>query len=170
MLVSYLVTSHNETNCLDKLLSILVRNKKNNEIVLLDDYSTNPETLQIIEKHKNNIKLVKHNLNTDYGSHKNFGIDNCKGKWIFQLDADEYPTQILVENIDEIVIANDNNEVIWIPRLNFFEGLTQGDVKTWGWSCNTFKDLICEKIIDDKSEEYKLLKNMGLILEENRNI
>ena len=53
MFLSYLVTCHNETDSLEKLLSKLIEYKKNNhEIVLLDDYSDNPETLEIIQKFK----------------------------------------------------------------------------------------------------------------------
>ena len=49
MFLSYLVTCHNETDSLEKLLSKLIEYKKDNhEIVLLDDYSDNPETLEII--------------------------------------------------------------------------------------------------------------------------
>lgn len=137
MFLSYLVTCHNETESLEKLLSILTKYKKNShEIVLLDDYSDNKTTLDIIQKNKNQIKLVQHNLNKNYGNHKNFGIEQCSGRWIFQLDADEYPTTALIENIDLILEQNEINEVIWIPRLNFFHGVTEKDIMDWGWNYN----------------------------------
>lgn len=134
MTLSYLVTSHNETECLDYLLSLLVKSKgDNHEIVLIDDYSDNIDTLQIIEKYKNNVQFFQHRLDKNYGAHKNFGIEQCKGKWIFQVDADEYPTAGMLENIDAILDANDSNEVIWVPRCNYFEGVTDDDIKMWGW-------------------------------------
>ena len=137
MFLSYLVTSHNETISLDKLLDKLVKSKKeNHEIVLLDDYSDNKETLSIVEKYKNKVNFYQKKLDRDYGAHKNYGISLCKGKWIFQIDADEYPTDILLENINEILESNDNNEAIWLPRLNYFHGVTQQDVLTWGWNYN----------------------------------
>ena len=134
MFLSYLVTCHNETDSLEKLLSKLVQNKKNNhEIVLLDDYSDNPKTLEIIQKYKEKINFYQHKLDKNYGAHKNYGIELCKGEWIFQLDADEVPTDGLIENIDLIIESNNNNEVLWLPRLNYFIGVTDLDVTTWGW-------------------------------------
>jgi len=135
MFLSYLVTCHNETSSLDKLLSKLVQNRKDNhEIVLLDDYSDNPETLDIIQKYKEQTSFHQHKLDRNYGSHKNYGIEQCKGNWIFQLDGDEYPTDLLLENIDAVLESNNNNEVLWLPRLNYFAGVTELDVKTWGWN------------------------------------
>ena len=135
MFLSYLVTCHNETSSLDKLLSKLVQNKKDNhEIVLLDDYSDNPESLEIIQKYKEKTSFHQHKLDRNYGAHKNYGIEQCKGTWIFQLDGDEYPTDLLLENIDVVLESNADNEVLWLPRLNFFVGVTELDVKTWGWN------------------------------------
>lgn len=137
MFLSYLVTCHNETSSLEKLLSKLVQSRKDNhEIVLLDDYSDNPETLGIIQKYKEQVKFHQHKLDRNYGAHKNYGIEQCKGNWIFQLDGDEYPTDLLLENIDAVLESNADNEVIWLPRLNYFHGVTQQDVMQWGWNYN----------------------------------
>ena len=134
MFLSYLVTSHNETTSLDKLLSKLVQNKKDNhEIILLDDYSDNQTTLEIIQKYKESVVFHQHKLERNYGAHKNYGIEQCKGQWIFQLDGDECPTDLLLENIDIVLESNQSNEVIWLPRMNFFIGVTQADANQWGW-------------------------------------
>lgn len=134
MFLSYLVTCHNETNSLEKLLSKLIKYRKDNhEIVLLDDYSDNPTTVEIIQKYKDQVNFQQHNLNKNYGAHKNYGIELCKGEWIFQLDGDELPTDILIENIDAILESNNTNEVIWLPRCNYFIGVTDKDVNDWGW-------------------------------------
>jgi glycosyltransferase involved in cell wall biosynthesis len=137
MFLSYLVTCHNETDSLRKLLAKLSENKKEkHEIIVLDDYSDNLETLRILDEYNDKVDVHKHKLNNDYGSHKNYGIDLCTGKYIFQLDSDEYPTDLLLQNIDIILDQNENSEVIWIPRLNYFEGVTQQDIITWGWQFN----------------------------------
>ena len=135
MFVSYLVTTHNETDCLDSLLSKLMSFKKDNhEVVLLDDYSDNPTTISIIEKYKSSINFQQKKLQNDYGAHKNYGISLCKGEWIFQIDADELPTDVLLENIDVLLESNANNETLWLPRLNYFVGVTQTDIEMWGWN------------------------------------
>lgn len=134
MFLSYLITCHNEDQCLDKLLTLLVNNlKDNHEIVVLDDYSDNPYTIEILNRHKDKISLHQRKLENHYGEQKNYGIEQCSGEWIFQIDADEYPTQGLLDNIDIILKSNDQNEVLWIPRLNMFHGVTDDDVRHWGW-------------------------------------
>ena len=134
MFLSYLITCHNEDESLDKVLTLLSNNiKENHEIVVLDDYSDNPLTHEVLNKHVNSINLFQRKLKNHYGEQKNYGIDQCKGEWIFQIDADEYPTQQLIDNIDLILESNANNEVLWIPRLNLFHGVTDDDVKQWGW-------------------------------------
>jgi len=134
MFLSYLVTCHNETDSLDKLLTKLVSLKKeNHEIVLVDDYSDSKHTIEIINKYKPYINFVQHKLEKNYGAHKNFGIDQCKGEWIFQLDADEVPTDGLLENINLIIESNSSSEVLWLPRLNYFIGVTDQDIQMWGW-------------------------------------
>ena len=119
MFLSYLVTCHNETDSLEKLLSKLIEYKKDNhEIVLLDDYSDNPKTLEIIQTFKDKINFQQHKLDKNYGNHKNYGIGLCKGEWIFQLDADEVPTDGLLENIEliSLFMSTDSDEVI-VPDL-----------------------------------------------------
>jgi len=162
MFLSYLITSHNETSSLDKLLNILVKSKKeNHEVVLLDDFSDNKETLNIIEKYKDKVKFYQKKLDRDYGTHKNYGISLCTGKWIFQIDADEYPTDTLLENINEILESNDNNEAIWLPRLNYFQGVTQQDILTWGWNYN-------DGMINFPDYQSRLYKNLSHIRYERR--
>jgi glycosyltransferase involved in cell wall biosynthesis len=134
MFLSYLVTCHNETDSLDKLLNVLVNHKKEtHEIVLIDDYSDNQTTIDIIEKYKDKINYHQRKLDRDYGAHKNYGIEKCRGEWIFQLDADECPTDLLINHIDIMLSTNSTNDVIWLPRLNIFDGVTDDDIKMWGW-------------------------------------
>lgn len=162
MLLSYLVTVHNEEESLDKLLSKLsLYKKENDEIVLIDDFSNNIKTINIINKYKEKIKFIQHKLNNNYGEHKNFGIKNCKGDWIFQLDADECPTDTLIENLHEIINSNNQNEVIWLPRLNYFSGLTEKDVLEWGWQ-------VTNNMVNFPDYQSRLYKNLPYIKYERR--
>ena len=162
MFLSYLVTTHNETDCLDTLLSKLTSTKKtNHEIVLLDDYSDNPTTISIIEKYKSSINFQQKKLQNDYGAHKNYGISLCKGEWIFQIDADELPTDVLLENIDVLLQSNANNETLWLPRLNYFVGVTQTDIEMWGWNYQ-------DGMINFPDYQSRLFKNLPHIRYERR--
>jgi len=162
MFLSYLITTHNETDSLDLLLTKLSKSKRDDhEIVVLDDYSDNKTTLEIIEKYKDRINFYQRKLDRDYGAHKNYGISLCKGKWIFQVDADECPTDLLLENINEILEANDSNEAIWLPRLNYFHGVTQQDIMTWGWNYH-------DGMINFPDYQSRLYKNLPHIKYERR--
>ena len=169
MSVSYLVTCHNEESSLDKLLSILVENKDDaHEIVLIDDFSDNKNTLDIIDKYRDSIIWKSRNLDRNYGAQKNFGIENCSCDWIFQIDADEYPTIELIKNINAILDANINNEVLWIPRLNIFHGVDDNDIRQWGWAVTKFPQIVNEKSIKNDSSEYVFLKNNSFIISESK--
>lgn len=134
MFLSYLITCHNEGDSLNELLTKLSNSlKHNHEIVVVDDHSTCEKTLSILQAFAEKAKIHKHKLDNHYGAHKNYGIEQCSGQWIFQLDADELPTDALLQHIDAILEANDASEVIWLPRCNKFVGVTQKDIDDWGW-------------------------------------
>lgn len=162
MFLSYLITSHNEEDSLKRLLEKLLLYKKDNqEIILLDDYSDSIKTNTIIQSFKDKINFYQKKLERDYGAHKNYGISLCKGKWIFQIDADECPTDLLLQNINEILESNDSNEAIWLPRLNYFEGVTQQDIMMWGWNYS-------DGMINFPDYQSRLYKNLPHIRYERR--
>jgi len=116
MKLSYLVTVHNETDTLIRLLEKLVNNRaEGDEIVIVDDYSDNPTTIKILTDVCKNrdVFVYLHKLDGDYGAHKNFGNEKCSGDWIFQIDSDENPSDTLIFNIREIIETNVSMEVAW---------------------------------------------------------
>ena len=136
MKLSYLITCKNETKTLSNLLENLISVRLNeDEIVIIDDYSDNEKTKEILKSVSkvNNVFLYQNHLNNDYGSQKNIGIQKCSGSWVFQIDGDELPSDSLVFNIREIIETNKNIELIWVPRINAWEGLTEEHAKQWGW-------------------------------------
>ena len=143
MKISYLITVHNETDTLIKLLERLINNKfGEDEIIVLDDFSDNVETKKILNSASEKITVFQHSLNNNYGAHKNFGNSKCLGDWIFQIDADELPSETLIFNVRDIIDTNVNVELIYVPRINDYKGVTQEHAKQWGWrltpspSCN----------------------------------
>ena len=138
MKLSYGITVHNEADELNKLLEILIhKTDVEDEIVICDDYS-NDETQFVIQSwsqqygHDKLIKVYKRHLDGDFSAQKNSVIENCSGDYIFHLDADEYPHETLLEQLKLILEANDV-DLIWIPRVNTVEGLTDEWANRWGW-------------------------------------
>ena len=130
MKISYGITVHNETEELNQLLEILVESiDSEDEIIIVDDYS-NEETQNVIKKY--DTKHYQRKLGGDFASHKNFVIEKCTGDYIFHLDADEYPNVILIQQLKQILEIN-QVDLIWVPRINTVDGITQGHMTSWGW-------------------------------------
>lgn len=139
-LVSYLITTHNEGKQIQDLLRRVLHQSDahSNEVIVLDDNSTENDTLEILLRFSKNqrVKIVNHSLNNHYSDHKNYGNSHCSGKYIFQIDADELPHEVLLNNLHTILNANPDVDVFHVPRNNKFIGVTDNDIKTWGWRVN----------------------------------
>jgi len=168
--ISYLVTTKNTGQELKILLDRLNKYSQNNECIILDDYSDDTNTLQVLDVVSNNnfFKIHKHKLDRNYSEHKNYGKNQCKGEYIFQIDDDEMPSETLLESLNELIELNNDVDLFWIPRINIFLGVDDIESKKWGWRLTKIPELVKEKIIDDQSYEYKFLKNNGYILEETK--
>ena len=139
MKISYSMLVHNETDTLEKLLKFLVKWKQpQDEIVILDDYSDDEKTKQILDFYvsAHDIVYEQRNLLGDFASQKNHLKSMGGGDYSFNLDADEMISLWLIKNIHEIIEANEGIDLIYLPRINTVEGLTQQHIQTWGWQVN----------------------------------
>jgi len=134
MKLSYGITVHNEANELNKLLKFLVNNiREEDEIVICDDYS-DAATQSVIKLYSSteNINVYQRKLNNDFAAQKNSVIEKATGDYIFHIDADEQPHKTLIEQLPEIIEMNDV-ELLWIPRVNTVNGITNQHIQKWGW-------------------------------------
>jgi glycosyltransferase involved in cell wall biosynthesis len=136
--ISYGITVHNEADELNKLLEILIhKTDEEDEIVICDDFS-NDETQFVLQSwaqqygHSKTIKIYQRKWDGNFAEHKNSVIENCIGDYIFHFDADEYPHETLLSQIKQIVEMNDV-DLVWIPRVNTVEGLTDEWSNKWRW-------------------------------------
>ena len=139
MKISYSMLVHNETDTLEKLLKFLVKWKQpQDEIVILDDYSDDEKTKQILDFYvsAHDIVYEQRNLLGDFASQKNHLKSMGGGDYSFNLDADEMISLWLIKNIHEIIEANEGIDLIYLPRINTVEGLTQQHIQSWGWQVN----------------------------------
>jgi len=138
MKISYLVTVHNETlellQLIEKLKTHIDFVAINDEVVILDDFSDNEDTKKILAKAKSyGFTVVQHELNKNFAEHKNYGSKRCVGDYVVQIDADEYPSDFLLNNIHEIIESNPTVELYRVPRVNIVRGATDNDARNWGW-------------------------------------
>ena len=138
MKISYGITVHNETEELNRLLEILIKNiGEEDEIIICDDFS-NRETRDVIDHwdlHSPDSKVIKHytrKLDGNFANQKNSVIENSTGDYIFHIDADEYPNEILLQQLKQILEINDV-DLVWVPRVNTIEGMEQQHIQKWGW-------------------------------------
>ena len=139
MKISYSILTHNETDSLKKLIEFLVKHKdEEDEIVILDDYSDNEKTKEILDSmcSIHEIKFEQRHLLKDYAGQKNYLKNMCSGDYIFNLDADELPHKSLMTNIKSILEANPTIDLYRVPRVNTVEGLTQEHINKWRWQVN----------------------------------
>jgi len=135
MKISYLVTCSTETTTLINLLNKLSFVVGDDEIVIVADSDTrNEPTDKILDSFRKKFRVLYHSLDRNYGAHKNWGAEQCKGDWIFQIDADELPADYtLGENLHALLDTNVGVDLIYVPRINDFKGVTQEHARQWGW-------------------------------------
>ena len=136
MKISYAILTHNEGAYIEKLLSFLVENKRQeDEIVIVDDNSTDEKTIEVLSKYKDLIKLEYRTFDGD-ATQKNFLNSLCTGDYILQLDADELMTAEFINMLPEILEENKSIDLFYVPRINTVQGLTDEHIKKWRWNVN----------------------------------
>jgi glycosyltransferase involved in cell wall biosynthesis len=79
--------------------------------------------------------VVSFPLNKDFASFKNNLKEHCSKDYIFQIDADEIPHEALIEYLPQVLETNPV-DVVFVPRVNTVEGITDHHVFKWGWRVN----------------------------------
>jgi glycosyltransferase involved in cell wall biosynthesis len=138
MTISYAIPVCNEHKEIDRLLELLVKNKRNEDeiVVQCDQGNTTPEVYQVLDKYASNIKKVEFPLKGNFAAFKNNLKQNCTGSWIFQIDADEYLSESFIQNLHTVLQSNPMIQVFLVPRINTVDGLTQEHINRWRWQVN----------------------------------
>ena len=139
MKVSYAILTHNEDKELKKLLDFLIEHKdEEDEIVILDDYSDNQKTIEILDFYVSAYDIIyeQRHLLKDFANQKNYLTRMCKGEYIINIDADEIPHKQLMINLKTILESNPSIDLYYVPRVNTVDGLTQEHINHWKWNVN----------------------------------
>ena len=132
--LSYGITVHDEAEELKRLLNILTDNiDKEDEIVIcIDGDDVKVESVLGEYLSENEAIVYKRKLDGDFAAQKNSVIENSSGDYIFHIDADEYPSDGLLEYVKPVLEIN-KVDLIWVPRVNTVDGLTDEYCNKWGW-------------------------------------
>ena len=141
MKISYAITVCDEFLEIQKLVPFLLKNKRPQDeiVILFDQKNGDTELLSYLLKF-NKLPNVQTWRGLDFKGHfanwKNKLTEYCEGDYIFQIDADELPNELLIQNLPVILESNPDNEVYLVPRVNTVEGLTSEHIQMWGWNVN----------------------------------
>jgi hypothetical protein len=138
--ITYAITVCNELEEITKLIDFLKdKIEKEDEILIQYDEDSASDAIKnylkiISQLHNSNIKVIGFPLSNDFASYKNNLKTHAKGIFIFQIDADEIPSEYLMENIHEFIEYNKDVDLFFVPRINTVEGLTKEHIKKWKWN------------------------------------
>jgi hypothetical protein len=140
MKISYAITVCNELAEVKDLLDSLLRHKREQDeiVVLLDK----PKASKELEEYlfylgdRGSIVFIIDYFDGHFADWKNKLNSFCTGDYIFNIDADEYPSSDLVMILPGILENNPSVEAYLVPRVNTVIGITQEHVNKWGWRVN----------------------------------
>ena len=139
MKLSYAITVCNELEEIKRLVPFLKEHKRPQDevVVLFDQKNGDKEVIDyLVEFNKYpNIQTWRGYFENDFAVWKNRLNSYCSGDFIFQLDADEMPTEYMMKLIPQIIEANPV-DLIRVARVNTVEGLTEEHIRKWGWQVN----------------------------------
>ncbi|MDD4938365.1 MAG: glycosyltransferase family 2 protein [Candidatus Shapirobacteria bacterium] len=102
--ISLILLTKNESKNLEKNFGWLDSCKTINEIIIVDDKSTD-NTIKIAKSlaSKNRfVQIFNRGLSDDFSAQRNFAVSKTKNDWIFWLDADEQPSKKLILFLNHI--------------------------------------------------------------------
>jgi glycosyltransferase involved in cell wall biosynthesis len=163
MKISYAIPVCNEYKEIEYLLKYLTKHKREqDEIVIQCDQGNTTSEVYDVLKQYSDIKIIEFALNKDFASFKNNLKDNCTGDYIFQIDADEYPEEYLMNTIEWIIKENPKTDIFWVPRINKVEGLTEEHIRQWGWNVDP------DRRVNFPDYQCRILKNVKRIKWKNK--
>lgn len=137
-MVSYTITVCNEDMELDRLLQLLSDSISNDDeiVVQMDTMATTSSVRNVIDKYRetiSNLNVIEFPLDNNFAQFKNNLKKHCTKSWIFNIDADEVPSIVLIKNLHAILEANPDVDVISVPRWNTVDGITEEHILKWRW-------------------------------------
>ncbi len=138
MKISYAITVCNELEEIKRLIPFLKENIRQEDeiVVLLDKPKTSPVLIDQLYKYSSAdwIILKESVFQGHFADWKNELISMCTKDFIFNIDADEIPSETLIENIHFLIEYNTSLDAYWVPRWNTVKGLTPEHIKKWRWN------------------------------------
>jgi hypothetical protein len=117
-----------------------VENKRDNDeiVILYDEKNGTQEVLNFLLPFNSlrNIGIFGGEFKGNFAEWKNLLNSYCSGDYVYQIDADEMISEYMVKNVTSILEMNKDVDLIFVPRINTVNGITQEHINKWGWRVN----------------------------------
>ena len=119
-LISVIVPCYNQGQYLDEAVdSVLAQTYQNFEIIIVNDGSTEPESIKILNNYQKPKSKVIHTSNQGVCRARNTAIETAQGKYIFPLDADDKIAPTYLEKALKIIENNLDVGIVYCETILF---------------------------------------------------
>lgn len=136
MKLTYTIQVCNESRELYSLLNFLSKtiDDEDEVNVVVDSNRVTERVESVLEHFKEHISVFKRPFD-NFCMNSNFHIEKATGEYIFGLDADEMPQELLIKNLKNI-IKESGAEIIAVPRINIDPGYTEAFLNRCNYKIN----------------------------------
>jgi glycosyltransferase involved in cell wall biosynthesis/GT2 family glycosyltransferase len=134
--ISYGLTVCNEVTELERLLTFLFAHvDPHDELLVVQDVTEeDSHVTSLLDRYRDRLVVRQEKLNVDFASFKNNLLGMASGQYLFQIDADEVPTETLLQQLKKTLVAYRTADCFAVPRVNRVEGITPELIQQWNWN------------------------------------
>lgn len=141
--VSVIIPCYNHGKYINETVqSVLDQTYDNLQIIIVDDGSSDIETINVLKKIKSDKITVYFNENHGVSYARNYAIEKSHGDYIFPLDADDTIEPTYIEQAVKILDDNSDIGVVYC-KANFFGDKTG----LWNQDVFSFKEMLLKNLI-----------------------
>jgi len=139
MNITYAICVCNEASSLYSLISFIKKVKEQGDDIniLVDTKHVTDSVRKVLKHYETDITVCERPFDGNFGEHRNYHITQCKGDYIFMLDPDEMPKELLIKNV-KTMIKESGADFIAIPRININLGATKEWLDDHDYKTNEF--------------------------------
>ena len=165
MKISYAISVCNEFVEIQRLITFLLENKRQeDEIIVLFDSNNGSKSVEDFLRSKSingEFNWVPYKFDRHFANMKNKLTSLCNGDYIYQIDADEMVNEYVLRLLPQVLEQNDV-DVLMVSRINTVEGITQEHIDKWGWKVTD------QGWINFPDPQFRVYRNNGKIKWKNK--
>ena len=123
-----------------RLIPFLLEHKRSEDeiVILFDKKNGDPLILEFLLPFNglHNMVVFSGEFIDNFADWKNILNGYCSGDYIYQIDADEMISEYIINNLHQILSMNSDVDLIFVPRINTVNGITQEHIDKWRWNVN----------------------------------